>query len=424
MKIFVPRIVLGNADMSAPMKFSDSVPEQPVREIGGTSVCERASPVSFHGHGHGHGHGQPGDEPVRTAWVNCCRMLLLVSCLAAVSCSTLSPLRNPTVEVGIDHPADIGYDVTTVAFAPPQGPCGAAIVGGVTRSLLSKGVNVLPDTTVVAGARSGIAESGVARPDTPASKSLLLGVNDTACEPEQSSSSKAVQRTRERTRTVDGKEEKYEQTYTAREITRRTRFDVGVSVRAADLGTGAVVDARAIEHFREQSASGTVDQSVPGYPPVGPLRTAATADAEEDIVRWLLPWTEPVNLVFYDAEECGMNAAYSHLLRGDIGFALDAALSGIARCGDDEGAETLFRAAARYNAGIVYFIDGDHDSALRMLRAARMIDPENASIARAVEHVLRARELEAEVRRIHGGGDVGEADNDGQSDGDPSNGSL
>jgi len=115
---------LGNADMSAPMKFSDWAPEQPMREIGGASVREHASPISFHGHGH----GQPGGEPVRTAWVNCCRMLLLVSCLAAVSCSTLSPFRNPTVEVGIDHAADIGYDVTAVAFAPPQGPCSAAIV--------------------------------------------------------------------------------------------------------------------------------------------------------------------------------------------------------------------------------------------------------------------------------------------------------
>ncbi len=105
--------------------------------------------------------------------------------------------------------------------------------------------------------------------------------------------------------------------------------------------------------------------------------------------------------------------AYSHLLRGDIGFTLDAALSGIARCEDDEGAEPRFRAAARYNAGIVYFIDGDHDSALRMLRAARTIDPENASIARAVEHVLRDRLLEAQVRRIHGGGES----NDGQSNG-------
>ena len=325
-----------------------------------------------------------------------------------VSCSALSPIRNPTVEVGIEHPADIGYDVTSVAFAPPLGPCSAAIVGGVTRSLLSKGVNVLPDMTLAAGARSGVAESGVARPDTPAGRSLLLSLSDTACEPEQTSSSTEIQRTRERTRTVDGKEEKYEETYTTLQITRRTRFDVGVSVRATDIGSGTVVDARVIAHSKEQSASGTVDRSVPGYPPVGPLRTAATAEAEEEMSRWLLPWTETVNLVFYDAEECGMNGAYYHLLRGDIGFTLDAALSGIARCGAEAGAEPQFLAAARYNAGIAYFIDRDHDSALRMLRAARTIDPQNATIGLAVQQVLRAREAEAEARRIHGGGDAGQ----------------
>ena len=61
---------------------------------------------------------------------------------------------------------------------------------------------------------------------------------------------------------------------------------------------------------------------------------------------------------------------------------------------------------------------------LLMLRAARTIDPENTSIAWAVEQLLRTRELEADVRRVHGGGDFGEADDDVQSDVDPSNGSL
>lgn len=362
-------------------------------------MWSRGSPVSVP--------ASPDDEPVRTAFWPVVALLLAVS--SVVSCTTLSPFRNPTVEVGIDHPADIGFDVTTVAFAPPRGPCSAAIVGGVTRSLLSKGVNVVPDTTVVAGALSDIAEPGEARSDTPAGRSLLLSVNDTVCEPEQTSTSTEVERTRERTRTVDGQEEKYTETYTTIQITRSTRFDAAVSVRAADLGTGAVVDARAIARSRSQSASGTVETTVPGFPQVGPLRTAATADAEAEVSRWLLPWTEPVNLIFYDAEECGMDTAYSLLVRGEVGLTLDAALSGIARCGDDEGTEPQFRAAAHYNAGIVYFIDGDHDNALRMLRTARTIDPENTRVAPAVEHVLRARELEAEVRRIHGGGEAGEA---------------
>lgn len=74
---------------------------------------------------------------------------------------------------------------------------------------------------------------------------------------------------------------------------------------------------------------------------------------------------------------------------------MDAAMSRIARCGEDEGAEPRFRAAARYNAGIAHFIGGDHDNALLMLGAAR--------------------ELEAEVRRVHGGGE-GEAHDEGRLD--------
>lgn len=331
-----------------------------------------------------------------------CRTLLIVAIVATASCSTLSPLRNPTVEAAVDHPAGIGMDVTGLAFAPPEGACSAALVGGLTQTLLSKGVDVLSDTTIVAGARAGLGEAGAQRREAPAGRSLLLSLNDTVCDSDRDLSSRLVKKTRKKTRTVDGEEEKYEETYTELEITQRTRFDLGVSVRAADADTGAVVDTLEVARSRAKSVKGVQGGYMPEFPSAGPLRTAATAAAERDISRWLLPWTETVKLVFYDAEECGMNTAYSHLLRGDIEAAREAAMTGIAQCDGSAETDAKFRAAAYYNAGITYFIDAEHDDALRMLHTAHTLDPENNQVAEALEQALRARDLLAEIHQIHG----------------------
>ena len=344
--------------------------------------------------------GAPDSEPTSTTqvlWaVSCCA----VCGLAAVSCSTLSPLRNPAVEVGIEHPAGIGLHVTELTLAPPEGLCSAAIVGELMQTLQSRGVTVLSSLSVARDARPGTAVAA----EAPVGRSLVLGLNDTVCESDRSSSTRQVQRTRERSRTVDGEEEKYEETYTATEITQTTRFDLGVSGLAVDPATGEVVAARIVERSESDSTAGTLGEYVPEFPSVGSLRTNATAAAVEDIARWLLPWNETAEFVFYDTEECGMNAAYFHLLRGDIGFALDAAVTAIARCDVDAETDSEIRAAAYYNAGMVYFRQGAHEEALVMLRNARTIDPQNAQTTRAEEQVLRAEELQAAVRRVHGGG--------------------
>ena len=371
----------------------------------GASTPARRSPVSFH--------TRPDNEPASVAWAISCRLLLVVASFAMVSCSTLSSLRNPKVKVEVDNPADIGLDVSKIAFALPQGLCSAAIVGGLTQSLMSKDMEVLSDTTGVAGPGAGVTGAGVARGGAPAGRSLLLSLNDTVCDSDRDMSSRQVKKTRKKTRMVDGKEEKYKETYTDIEFTFRTRFNLGVSARAADLETGVVVDVRDVAHSSANSARGIEGGYGAGFPPVAPLRDAATAAAERELSRWLLPWTETVNLVFYDAEECGMKTAHSHLQRGDVELALDRALTGIELCDSSAETDDRFRAAAYYNAGIAYFIGGEHDEALRLLRTAQTIDPENTQVADAMEQALRARALSAEIHQIHGRGAVAPGDGGG-----------
>lgn len=327
-------------------------------------------------------------------------VLAAVSCVVLSSCSTLSTFRNPRVEVPVEHPPGIGFNVREVAFAPPGGPCSNAIVGGLTQTLLSRGVEVSTDITVVAGRenlRGGVQGDGSV--GETAGDSLLVTVSDTACDSENSFGSRREERTRTRTRTVDGEEEEYEEKYTVTVYTAGTRFNLGVSVRAADLDTGRVLASTFVQRSRVDTNTGT--DEVPGFPSEAPLRRGAAAAAELEIEHWLLPWTERVSLVFYDAEECGMMGAYAYLLRGDPVLAAEATQSGIAAC-EDPDTDARFRAAAYYNAGILSFIGGEHDTALGMLGTALFNDPGNAVIAEAAGHVRRARDLLEEIRRIEG----------------------
>lgn len=327
-------------------------------------------------------------------------VLAAVACVALSSCSTLSTFRNPRVAVPVEHPPGIGFKVTEVAFAPSGGPCSSAIVGGVTQTLLASDVEVSTDITVVAereDLRGGVEDDGSA--GDGATDALLVTVSDTACDSENNLGARREERTRERTRMVDGEEEEYEEKYTVTVFTAETRFNLGVSVRAADLDTGAVVAATSVQRFRQDSNTGT--DYVPEFPSAASLRSSATGAAALEVEHWLLPWTENVSLVFYDAEECGMAGAYVHLASGDAVLAAEATQAGIAAC-EEPDTDARFRAAAHYNAGILAFIGGEHDAALDRLGTAQSIDPENATIAEAAGHVRRADELLAEIRRIDG----------------------
>lgn len=198
---------------------------------------------------------------------------------------------------------------------------------------------------------------------------------------------------------MDGEEVEYEEEYVEVTYTRETRFNLGVVAQAADLKTGAVVDAKSVQRDRESTNRST--SGIPNYPSEAPLRNNASGTASVEISQWLLPWTEMVRLIFYDVEECGMVNTHVSFLQGSTNLALQPARASVASC-DDPQIEPRFRAAAHYNLGILYFIDGEQEAAFRTLLTARSIDPENGTIARAVEQVQRAMELMEEIRQIDG----------------------
>lgn len=311
--------------------------------------------------------------------------------LLAGGCSTLSGMRNPQVSVPIDHPPGIGVNLAKVVFAPPGGSCSTRLVTAATEELLAAGVEIGTDLVVVASS----AEAGEDIPSAAKIPSrILLSLNDTACESQQSSSVRDGERKRKR-KNDDGETEEYTEYYTV--YSRTTDFDAGVSVRAADLATGEMVGAWQIRE--RTSDTNTRENAVPDYPSSSLLKDRALRRGSEDLVQWLLPWTESAALTFYDAEECGMGAVYRHLDSDDRGSAHAAAARSIEAC-DGADVEARFRAATYYNAGILHFMDADHDAALGMFEQAARLDPENKAVQRATEKAAEARGLLGEILRI------------------------
>ena len=317
--------------------------------------------------------------------------LVIPFALLAGGCSTLSGMRNPTVSVPIDHPPGIGLNLAQVVFAPPAGSCSARLVTAATAELLAAGVAVGTDLVVVASR----AEAGQKIPlaeNVPSQ--ILLSLNDTACDSQRSSSERDGSRKLKR-KNDDGETEEYTDYYTT--YSRTTRFDAGVSVRAADLDNGETLGAWEI---REQASStNTMEDSVPDYPPSSTLKDIALSRGSEDLVHWLLPWTERAALTFYDAEECGMDAVYGFLDADDLTSAHAAAAQSIEAC-DSTDVEPRFRAATYYNAGILHFLDANHDDALRMFENASRLDPDNKAAQRATRKATEARELLEEIRAL------------------------
>ena len=322
------------------------------------------------------------------------RIVCVLTLLCTAGCSTLNAMRNPTVEVLIDHPPGVGVHITRVAFAPPAGGCSVAVVTAVTEDLLSANVDVASDVTVVAN-QSDLGELNV-REALSVPRELLLSLRDIACTPDHDMSVRTEERTRTKTREgEDGEDEKYEETYWVTITETATRFDLGLSVRAADLATGDVVAAWAINEYAADSNRGT--DYVPDHPPVGPLRQRVVRYATSELSRWLLPWTETVSLTFYDANECEMDLTFAQVDAGNLNAADRAAARSIEVCA---GEDVEFQAAAYYNAGMVAFIGGNLETAIHALDTARSIDPENDRAAEALGEATRAQELREEIGAI------------------------
>ena len=318
--------------------------------------------------------------------------MALAGWVALTSCSTLNVYRNPTVAVHFDHPPGIGVHVAKVAFMPPhgEGHCAPEQFLKLKDALQTHGVEVAPDV----GVWKGGAVPGELPPG-PGSGKLVVSLEARSCETTRTHTEERETRSRSKTRIgADGKEEEYDEEYSVTVYTGSVTAGMHVSARAYDMETGVLVDqtnARATESDATTAEFLTFPSNVP-------LERQVTEQVHSDLSHWLLPWTERARLVFYDADECGMGTTFSQLSAADPAAALAAARDSIALC--EEKGDERFRAAARYNAGMVHFLQGDHQAALRMLDEAGALDPDNRHIPKARQAASRAMESLEIIERI------------------------
>ncbi len=329
----------------------------------------------------------PSHPAAVTALIRIGVALAVVAALTA--CTTLSGYRNPRVTVEIDHPADIGVHVAEVAFAPSQGRCAAALASGLQGALRSAGVGVSRVGAWTAGSATGA-------PESPAgSGRLVVSLGQTECRANRSHTTGRKEKERKKTRTgADGKEEEYKEKYYVDTYKGTTEVTLRMWAQAHDRETGrrvGEITPGATESAEEEGESLS-------YPPIGPLSDRATERVSEKLSRWLLPWTERATLVFYDAHECGMATTHAFVAEDDPVAALAAARDSVALCEREE--DGRFRAAARYNAGMVHFLQGNPREALRMLDAAVALDPDNAHAPKARDAAARAIESLDALERI------------------------
>ena len=306
-------------------------------------------------------------------------------------------LGNPTVAIEVEHPPGLGLMVDRVVFGPVRGDCANALVDNLVGRLASSGLPVA--NRAARYARPGRYERDFGdRIDRAVSVEMerwsggavvmmaALDVNRCAVETEFSEGQEKTTVTRE-----DGrKEEVTEKTYRL-----EAQAFLEWSLWTIDLTTGRILDDRSLAHSspeREFSSK----EGYPHEPAALELLDEELEEAAEQIRRMFVPWTEEVDVVFYDDRDCGLRDAHRVLRRGDLGQTLALSERNLASCERTPNVEAKLLARAHYNVGIAHLLRRDYDAALAALHTAGQLRP-SAIMREGIATARKAKELAASM---------------------------
>ena len=307
-------------------------------------------------------------------------------------------LGNPTVAIEVEHPPGLGLMVDRVVFGPVRGDCADELVDNLVGRLASSG---LPVANRAARYRPGRYERDRidrAVIDRAVSVEMerwsggavvmmaALDVNRCAVETEFSEGQEKTTVTRE-----DGrKEEVTEKTYRL-----EAQAFLEWSLWTIDLTTGRILNDRSLAHSspeREFSSKG----GYPREPAAVELLDEELAEAAEQIRRMFVPWTEEVDVVFYDDRDCGLRDAHRVLRRGDLVQTLALSERNLASCERTPNVEAKLLARAHYNVGIAHLLRRDYDAALAALHTAGEMRP-SAIMREGIATARKAKEMAASM---------------------------
>jgi tetratricopeptide (TPR) repeat protein len=283
-------------------------------------------------------------------------LLALVTASAPLPVQFWSRLANPTVDVLIPHPPELGLNVERVAFAPPRDAASRELADALLSALTRSGT-----VEVVDRSRAG----------------ALLMVD---VERDEARHEEALKEDKDREGRVKS---------TTRTAT--TRLDYAARIQLVELGPGKVHEVlRVDEHPRASLSS---ERSQPAPPDVAPLRRQVREEAIARAMKQLLPWTEVLKVTFFDDKRYGMEDTFKRLEAGDRKGAWELARRGAEAARADGRGEAKFRGRALHNLGVLAFQEGRREEALAAFREAREILPDASIFKDAVKDCERATAL-------------------------------
>lgn len=325
-------------------------------------------------------------------------IVMLLAAALPLSAQFWARLANPSVDVGILHPPELGLKVSRVALAPSRALASLELADALTADLLrqrelevvAKGdVDLLTRAQDMA-ARGAVDPALATQLGQALGPVVLLTVHVSRADLKHQDSSK------------DTKDKAGKVTATTRTLT--TTLDFEATLQVVDGATGKLLGS--VQIRETPSASASSDKGRPTPPDEHALRRKVFDVARDRVLNLFLPWTEGTKQIFFDDKAYRMDQAADLMKANDLKGAQKLAESSAAEAEADASGEAKLRARAIYNLGIVLFARRDPAAALPKFRRALEILPDAGIFKDALKDAQRAVEVGAAYERYQKSADL------------------
>lgn len=321
------------------------------------------------------------------------RMVARTSLAAVILCAAFTSagnaqfwdkMTNPKVTLEIEHPPALPLRVTRIAFGQSKGPetCIDSLQARVEEDFVTNGVELVDRSQL----DSVIAEhrlQGSALFDQKAATEVgkLLGAQA------------LVYLQVHQCRTDRTQSQRQSLLSTKPVIVYNTSGVVRGSLKTVDLTTGRVLTAKSFEGRYAEEAQG-------GYPSESAVQEQAERIAAARIHALFFPWKESKTLVFYDDEDCNLEAAHGLLQGLDFDGALRQSLENLEACKALQAAKPKPRllAKAYYNLGVVQFLKQSYGEALANFNEASRLNSSDI-VSAAMADCRQAQQIAEEMSK-------------------------
>lgn len=319
----------------------------------------------------------------------------LFVCAAAISASTPSAqfwdaLTNPKVPTQINHPPGLGIQINKVAFGPSSGEGAIEFLDSLAEQFVKAGIEVIERERLDALLQEHrFNKSAYADPYAAPDMGKILGPAVMIFVNLQRHS------TEQKKLYNDWKDGKgiVHRTYIS-----QTKGYVRGSVRAVDLSTSRRFAQQMVE-ANPVLENKINDRCCAEFPDEYAVLDLAMNGAVGQAARLFMPWTETVDLYYFDDKDCGLKAAYNRHKAGDTRGALEQSVTNLEQCKVLPKRNDKVLAHAFHNVGMGYFSTGDYDKALAHIGEAQRIKP-GRIYQEALAECQRAEAYSRQMQRI------------------------